>query len=251
MDYAFLHGGAQGGWVWAQTIAALERQTDGARGTLGRALALDVPGCGEKRGRDTSGIGVEDIVAELIRDIEDAGLENVILVGHSQGGTIIPGMASRRPDLFRRLVYLSCSIPLPGQTILDMMGTGVQGSNPDEVGWRSEARAADMRARSHMLFCNDMDTREATVFLARLGDDMWPMGSYEARSWPTAPAPVPSTYIMCLRDRILPPEWQETFAARFHSDDHVSIDAGHQAMTSRPHALAEILRHEAVRPGPV
>ena len=42
IDYAFLHGGGQGSWVWEQTIAALECQTNGA---FGRALAL-----GEKIG---------------------------------------------------------------------------------------------------------------------------------------------------------------------------------------------------------
>ena len=40
-DFAFLHGGVQGGWVWTETLAALALQTGGA---FGRALALDIPG---------------------------------------------------------------------------------------------------------------------------------------------------------------------------------------------------------------
>jgi hypothetical protein len=48
VDYALLHGGGQGSWVWDETIAALGVQ---GGGTFGRALALDAPGCGAKRGR--------------------------------------------------------------------------------------------------------------------------------------------------------------------------------------------------------
>ena len=46
VDFAFLHGGGQGSWVWRETIAALHQQTAGA---FGRATTLDAPGCGAKR----------------------------------------------------------------------------------------------------------------------------------------------------------------------------------------------------------
>lgn len=80
-NFAFLHGGGQGGWVWDEAIAALDRQTNGA---FGRAVALDVPGCGTKRGRVTDNIDNEGVARELIVDIERAGMNDVILVGHSQ-----------------------------------------------------------------------------------------------------------------------------------------------------------------------
>src|SRR3546814_7412721 len=62
VHYAFLHGGAQGGWVWDETIAALERQQPGL---AARCLKLDVPGCGNKRGRDTRALTVADVITEL------------------------------------------------------------------------------------------------------------------------------------------------------------------------------------------
>ena len=73
--------------MWEQTVAALTSQTNG---TFGRALTLDIPGCGAKRGRVTDALGIDDIAAELIGDIEAAGLRDVVLVGHSQAGTILP-----------------------------------------------------------------------------------------------------------------------------------------------------------------
>lgn len=241
-DFAFLHGGGQGGWVWAPTIAALALQTGGTA----RTLALDVPGCGAKRGRATGAIGPDEIADELLADLDAAGLGETILVGHSQAGGILPRMAARAPERFRRLVYVSCSIPREGQTVLEMMGKGLHGSNPDEVGWPAGAEG-DPRDRYPQMFCNDMAVPAATEFLATLGKDNWPARSYTETRWPTAPARVPASYVLCLRDGILPAAWQERFAERFGCEQVVRIDAGHQVMNSRPHGLAEILGLEAAR----
>lgn len=113
----------QGSWVWRETISALDRQADGK---FGRALALDIPGCGEKRDRDTK------------------------------------------------------DIPF--------------------------------------------------------GATNWQLTQLDK---------VPATYVLCLRDNILPTVWQEKFTGRFHADKIVQIDAGHQVMNTRPHALAEVLLREA------
>jgi pimeloyl-ACP methyl ester carboxylesterase len=57
---------------------------------------------------------------------------------------------------------------------------------------------------------------------------------------------IPATYVMCLRDAVLPLGWQETFAARLGAERLIRIDAGHQVMNTRPQALAEALRMEAL-----
>jgi pimeloyl-ACP methyl ester carboxylesterase len=40
-DYVFLHSGAQGSWVWADTIQALSTQTEGRFGRATDGLAPD------------------------------------------------------------------------------------------------------------------------------------------------------------------------------------------------------------------
>jgi pimeloyl-ACP methyl ester carboxylesterase len=243
VDYAFLHGGGQGSWVWRETIEALRRQTDGG---FGRALLLDVPGCGVKRQRETAGLGFEEIAAELVKDIDEAGQREVVLVGHSQAGSLIPHMVAARPALFRRIIYLACSIPRPGQSVAAMVGSGVHGATPDEVGWPLDPKSHTIRERNLAMFCTDMTPEAAEAFLGRLGQDAWPVVTYTHTDWHYDQlASVPSSYIVCLRDGILPIAWQEVFAARFKAERIVRIDAGHQAMNTRPHALAEILRVEA------
>ncbi len=243
-DYAFLHGGGQGGWVWSETIAALHQQTDGG---FGRAIALDAPGCGTKRDRDTTALDIDDIATELLADLTAAGMKNVVLVGHSQAGTMMPRLVERRPDLFSRLVYVSCSIPLPGQTILEMMGSGLHGSNENEVGWPFDPKAGSRRDHYRAMFCNDMSEAEAAALLARLGKDNWPSRVYAATDWRCDHLDkTPATFAICLQDGVLPVAWQEKFATRFRVQRRVRIDAGHQVMNSRPHTLAEALRFEAI-----
>ena len=229
-DFAFLHGGGQGGWVWGETIAAMQAQQPGAH----RYLALDAPGCGTKRDRDTSAIAFGEIAPELIADIEAAGMT-------------LPHIAELRPDLLRKLVYLTCSAPQPGKTTIEKMGGGLHGAHPDEVGWPIDPETSTMDQRFRAMFCNDMRPAEADAFLARLGQDMWPNCCYTQRDWRFDHLEaIPSTFILCHRDMSLPPDWQERFAEQLHCDKTVYLDAGHQAMNTRPHGLAEILLAEAL-----
>jgi pimeloyl-ACP methyl ester carboxylesterase len=243
VDYVFLHGGGQGGWVWQETIAALRRQFAGNEGKL---LALDVPGCGGKRGRPTDDVTMDDIARELIADIETGGAKDVVLVGHSQAGQAMSFMLKRKPGLFRRLVYVSCSAPLAGQNVQQMIGTGLHGANGMEVGWPIDPKKSSTAERFALMFCNDMQDSQQADFLAKLGKDMWPRQSYTFTEWPYGHLDaVPATFVLCLKDMSLPPPWQEIFASRLKAQRIVRIDAGHQVMNTRPEALAEILRHEA------
>ena len=238
MDFAFLHGGGQGGWVWDEVIAQIAAQSDGAA----RCLALDAPGCGEKRGRDTDQIEFPDIARELIADIEAAGLHEVVLVGHSQAGMTMPDMAAMAPGLIRRMIFITCSAPLPGKTTLDQMGTGLHGSDPEAVGWPVDPAATTMEERFRVMFCNDMDAEQADAFLARLGKDMWPACCYSHSDWRRDHLrDMPVDYVLCEQDQSLPPAWQEVFARRLHADRIERIDAGHQVMNTQSQALAGML----------
>ncbi len=245
-DFAFIHGGGQGSWVWDEAIAAMQAQSSAAPGGTARCLALDVPGCGVKRGRDTSALAFADIARELVADIEAADLRDVVLVGHSQAGTTMPQMAEFAPGLFRRLIFVTCLMPLPGKTTFEQMGNGLHGTHPEEVGWPVDPAIWPFEERFHAMFCNDMSAAEGDAFMAKLGKDKWPACTYSQRDWKTDHlAAIPSSDVLCLRDMCLPPAWQKRFAAKLHTDRRVCIDAGHQVMNTRPHGLAEILLAEA------
>lgn len=242
INFVFLHGGGQGGWAWEETTTALVAQSGGACNTL----ALDVPGCGTKCGQDTCAVTYEDIVNELISDIEASGMRNVVLVGHSQAGSVIPRMAERRPDLFKRLIYASCSSPIQGQTIPEMIGKGKHDEKPNEVGWFINPSEMSTMERNQIIFCHDMQVEQCSKLMKHMSSDHWPMSSYTQRDWRYDHLKaIPASYVIFLQDRLLPAVWQQFFAERFHANHIVHIDAGHQGMMTRPHAFAEVLLNEA------
>ncbi|MCJ2178105.1 alpha/beta fold hydrolase [Novosphingobium album (ex Hu et al. 2023)] len=211
-----------------------------------RCLALDGPGCGAKRSRDTAALTFEDINRELLADIEAAGFADAVLVGHSQAGTFLPSMRALRPDLIRKLVFVSCIAPDPGLTVVEMTGKRMREAGHTQASAAFADDTLPMRERYRIMFCNDMEADEAEMFLDKLGFDQWPASSYTATDWHYDHlADVPVSYVLCGQDAILPLEWQERFAQRVHAGRMPGIDAGHQVMNTRPEALAEVLLAEA------
>jgi pimeloyl-ACP methyl ester carboxylesterase len=100
--FGLVHGSWHGDWCWVR----LERELD-ARGR--RSVAVDLP--------------IEDPDAGLSRHAElvaDSllGVDgDVILVGHSMSGSIIPLVARHRP--LRHLVFLCALVPEPGGSVTD------------------------------------------------------------------------------------------------------------------------------------
>ncbi len=237
-DFVFLHGGGQGGWVWDETIAALNAQSGGAH----RVLALDGPGCGAKRGWDTAQMTFAETNAELVSDIVASGLRDVVLVGHSQAGIHMPAMLALQPELFAKLIFVSCIAIDPGLTTIQMTGERIHGGQHP-----FNDQNLTVRDRHRAMFCNDMTPDQAEPFLDKLGPDQWPRSCYAETDWHFDHlAAIPTSYVLCLADAILPLEWQERFAARVHANSTLRIDAGHQVMNTRPQALAEVLLAECV-----
>lgn len=64
-------------------------------------------------------------------------LKDIILVGHSYGGMIITGVATKMPEAIGQLVYLDGAIPDPGESLFDLLDssgsdplTGISGLEP-------------------------------------------------------------------------------------------------------------------------
>ncbi len=100
-----IHGWAVPGTVWEPVIA---RWPAGA----GRVLAPDLRGTGFSS-KPREGYALEDDVADMLALIDDLGLNDLVVVGHSKGGAIAQRIALERPALLRQLI-LVCPVPASG-----------------------------------------------------------------------------------------------------------------------------------------
>ncbi|MDA3643940.1 alpha/beta fold hydrolase [Saccharopolyspora indica] len=107
--FVLVHGSWHDGSHWAGVVERLE--------SLGHvAHAPTIAGHGHGVDKD---VGHEDCVNSIVDFIVAGELADVVLVGHSFGGSVIAGVAEKVPDRLRRLVFCNAFVPLPGQCLLD------------------------------------------------------------------------------------------------------------------------------------
>lgn len=225
-DFVLIHGGSHAAWCWDRLVPLLA-----ADERVGKVVAVDLSGHGSKVDiKPLAQIRRSDYVADVVTAIEGGDLREVVLVGHSLAGITLPLAAAQIPERMRRLVYLSTSNPLPGQSLNQLMQHPL---SPFSLG-------ADFQE----MFCNDLDAETREWLLSNIGDE--PPGPLsEPMPRVQLPDSLPSTYILLAQDQALVPEFQREQAANAGVDEIVTLDAGHSAFASKPAELAGILLNYA------
>lgn len=104
--FLLIHGWAVSGMVWEPI---LDRWPAGR----GRVLAPDLRGTGFSD-KPREGYGLDDYSGDIVALIDKLGLSDVVLVGHSMGGTIAQRVALERQAVLRSLVLVS---PVPASGV--------------------------------------------------------------------------------------------------------------------------------------
>lgn len=226
MTFVLVHGGGHGAWCWEPMLPHLEAP----------ALALDLPGRGS-RPADLGSLTADDFAASVIEDIEASGARRVILVGHSLAGVTLPRVLERIPERIAHAVFVACSVPREGQNVLDAIGM------PHSLRPERPEPLDEQRARA--MFCGDMDEEQTRFVLERLCPEaLGPL--FEPARLEGLRQPVPRSYVKLLRDAVLAPSQQDEFAHNAGPGcSVVELDAGHDAMVSRPRELASVLNRIA------
>jgi pimeloyl-ACP methyl ester carboxylesterase len=70
---------------------------------------------------DLDDVTIEVAADSVLDDINAAGLDHVVLVGHSLAGVSLPVIAGRLGDRVAHLVFVSCLVVLPdGESVVTM-----------------------------------------------------------------------------------------------------------------------------------
>jgi pimeloyl-ACP methyl ester carboxylesterase len=237
--YVLVHGGGHGAWCWESMVPWLSRP----------ALAVDLPGRADKPG-DLATLRIADFADSVVRDIDRAGLDKVVLVGHSMAGVVLPAVANLLGERTVHMVFISSAIPPEGGRVVDTISPALR--------WccvrayrRGSRQLVFPRWMSSILFCNDMDRHAARRVLDRLSPDA--MGvTLERVTRNGYCSSVSRTFIKLLRDRTIAPRRQDRMIENLGGADVLTLDAGHDAMISRPRELAALVdraTHAAVLEG--
>ncbi len=81
-------------------------------------VELTLTGLGEKEHLLSKETGLSTHVHDVANVLSWRDLENVILVGHSYGGTVITGAAAEQPDRIKHLVYLDTVPADDGESLM-------------------------------------------------------------------------------------------------------------------------------------
>jgi pimeloyl-ACP methyl ester carboxylesterase len=228
VHFVLVHGGSHGAWCWEPLLPHLAAP----------ALALDLPGRGTKPA-PLAALRTEDWARSVAEDVEAAGIERCVLVGHSLAGITLPRVLERIAPRVAHAVFVSCCIPRGGQTVFEALAA--DGRADLEAPVDPSGAASIDRAAARAWFCSDMDEAQTRFVLERLVPEaVGPMR--EPVRLAGLRAPVPRSYVKLLADAVLSPAMQDGFAANAGPGCRIRpLDAGHDAMVSRPRELAAIL----------
>jgi pimeloyl-ACP methyl ester carboxylesterase len=228
--YVLIHGACHDGSAWDQVI---ERMTELGHTAFGPTVA-------------GHGIGVEKQVTHAestssIRDfIVDQDLIDVVLVGHSYGGTIISKVAEMIPERIRRLVFWSAFVLNDGESMLEAFPPNMR-----DFLTKLAAKSADNTVSLpfdvwRRILMNDADDESARSAYARLSPEPFcqllePLSMKKFHSLPT-----PRSYLVGTEDAMPPgdPDWHHRMAGRLGAHRFVEMPGGHELLFSNPVGLA-------------
>ena len=235
--FVLVHGANLGGWCWRLVTPALRHAGH-------EVFAPSLTGCGDRKHLLSPEVGLETWIDDVANLIYYEDLDNVVLVGHSNGCAVVSGVADRMPDRIAHAVYLDGAVLNDGESIWGLIPE-------DARAWMERQLAA-----AGSTWSSPPAPPEAWVEMARA--DGWNevvarWAGHRATAEPLKPgrdpirlkggeavAKLARTYVRCTRSRNASGDLMLE-RARAAGYALVDLDAGHLAPLSDPGLVADAL----------
>jgi len=114
-DYVLVHG------AWG-SVRAYDRLAKDLRTAGHRVVVAALSGLGTRAAELSPTIDLSRHIADVVEQIEAAGFGRFVLAGHSYGGMVVTGVATRLGGRIDALVYIDAFLPADGQSLWDITG---------------------------------------------------------------------------------------------------------------------------------
>lgn len=233
--FLLIHGTWHGSWCWDRLSPILKERGH-------EVWSPTLIGLADRAGEASPQTGLATHVDQITKLIQDTGLNDFTLVGHSYGGLIMVGVAERVPQNITHLVYLDALVPNHGQSAFDLMPGA-------EAGFVGAMRSAGSEYLVPPMSPQDLGVtvKSDIEWMTPL---MTPMPILTHREKVAAPQrkafSIPSTYIHCLKFGL-----GAGFArqARRSGWQVLDVDDGHDVMITNPKLLADLLEQSVLENG--
>ncbi|HTR70612.1 MAG TPA: alpha/beta hydrolase [Mycobacteriales bacterium] len=211
-------------------------------------VAVDLPGR-RYRPADLATVTRADWAQAVVEEIDRRDLRDVVLVGHSSGGYVIPEVAALRPDRVRELVFVAATVPCDGAAPVEFIKPRLRDLAVEHAELiREQARGKTLGGLrpGEPAIETDLDVVENDP---RMGLEA-PGPLHEVYDgWSGVPDVIPRTYVRCLQDRVVTPELVARMLPNVRPTRLVDIDAGHAVADEAPAELAALLEDIATSLG--
>ncbi len=233
-----VHGSSLAADSWDLTVDEIHRQAPELT-----VRAVDLPGRRGKSG-DLGSARVDEWVDSVMADIEDTGVGELVIVGHSTAGLIVPGVVTKLGSArVREMILAAAFVPPHGTALVDTF-PGLLGwyARRESISKARKGKAATMPSAWAMFtFCNGMTRAQRSFVRERLYPDS-PTVVLESVDRSAMPDCVPRTWVLTCRDRAISVKAQcKCISALGGVQSVVPIDTCHMLMVSEPQHVAGIL----------
>ena len=184
----------------------------------------------------------DDCVQSIVDHIVDGDLSDIVLVGHSFGGTVIARVAGEIPERIRRLVFWNAFVLQDGNCLNDEV--------PPLYQQTFDALAKASEDNTVMLpypiwreaFINDADEELAKSSYAQLSPEPYRGFTDKLDLGAFYKTEIPRSYLNCTEDMAMPHgdfAWHPRFSSRLGLFRLVQMPGSHEVMFTNPAGLAE------------
>jgi pimeloyl-ACP methyl ester carboxylesterase len=231
--FVLVHGSWHGGWAWQAVIRNLAE-----KGHHAHAPTLPGHGPGAKR----QGITHQDGVFAVVNYIQQHGLEDVILVGHSFGGTVVQKVAEQVPDRIARIVFLDALVLEDNECVLDILPAEFAALVNDLAGASSDNTMLIPWEIWRDNLMQDAPESVARYIWERLSPEPHQVNLDKLDLKRYYSLAIPKSFIHCRQDKAMGSGYfHPRMSSRLGAFKLLEMDGSHEVMFTRPRELADKL----------